>query len=402
MNQFNFYFHSKTIKPPFKSSRMYNFWNYFSTECPYTHSINVFDSYSEIESFNPIDTVNIIVVPMNKPYFLHMEEHEPNWLDICNKLNDRTQRNVLVLDYSNESELPGNFSLNEKWKQNINLQMERWHLTTIANKIENHNIRMPVAAVFYDWNVCSTVLYERYYLNGEENAAELLSWRDKTAPIKFLYPNRVARKHRLDFIVTLHERGLLEQTDWSMLYPDSTAAGISKDYNDDHAYFGLFGRDEKLMQYFPEWSKDGYTNQSTSGLLPEDTSYLGYVAVDTYSSTEDRVRKDLPEEPSVLLDISEKLVKGFAQGLPTFYFGTYKSIEWITENGFWLPEGRIEHSDDHIRREAVLDAMSNFGDTITGEMMDGIIHNRNLILDKKFLYSQSSQLINFLFRKFYC
>lgn len=403
-NHFNFYFHKITLKGTLKSTRTHRFWETLGNQCPHKYTINVFENYSDLADIGTNNGVNVIFIPLAKPYFTHMEPTEPNWLQICYRLNDISERNVLVLDYTNETQLPGTFGAKESWKKDIDIQFERFYLDYLAVLTDNHNIGLPVAATFFNMSAATTVVYDAYHLRGlSAHCAEtVLSFEGKTAPVKFLLPNRVARKHRLDIITEMHHRNLLDKTDWSMMFPDPLVAGVTKDFNDSHEYFKLFGHSEKLMNNYADWSNQALSTRATSMMLPFDDNYLAYVCIDTYGTTEDRATKYYPDQSSTIIDISEKVFKGFAQGLPTFYFSTFGAVNWLRSKDFWLPGNHIDAVSDVERRANLLNDMANFGDTITQEMMDGILHNRNLVLDKKFLYNQSSELIDFFYIKFYC
>ena len=404
MAQINFYFHVETITAPYRSTRTFPFWNQFQDQCPYSISINKFANYKELDDLAP-DTVNVIMVPLNKPYFMHMEEAEPGWLQSCYRANDRDKKNVLVLDYSNETELPGTFGPTENWRRDIDIQFERFYLTTMALEIFNHNIRMPVAAVFPDWNFVATVIADRYHKPGglrDDEKALVGCWEGKTAARKFLFPNRVARKHRLDFIVDMHRRQMLPDTHWSLIYTNANDASVQRDYNSEHDYFKIFGTEPKYMdEPLHDWSTAGSKSSSTSDLLPFNyDQYLAYVCVDTYADTVSRARVDLPGHNPRIIDISEKVAKGFAQGVPCFYYGTFGSLSWLRNNSFWFPGNYADIPDDAARRTSVLDAMASFDGDITADIEGGTAHNRDIILNRKFLYSKCSALVDHVYTKF--
>ena len=404
MAQINFYFHVETITAPYRSTRTFPFWNQFQDQCPYSISINKFTNYKELDDLAP-DTVNVIMVPLNKPYFMHMEEAEPGWLQSCYRANDRDKKNVLVLDYSNETELPGTFGPTESWHRDIDIQFERFYLTTMALEIFNHNIRMPVAAVFSDWNFVATVIADRYHKPGglrDDEKALVGCWEGKTAARKFLFPNRVARKHRLDFIVDMHRRQMLPDTHWSLIYTNANDASVQRDYNSEHDYFKIFGTEPKYMdEPLYDWSAAGSKSSSTSDLLQFNyDQYLAYVCVDTYADTVSRARVDLPGHNPRIIDISEKVAKGFAQAVPCFYYGTFGSLSWLRNNGFWFPGNYADIPDDAARRTSVLDAMASFDGDITADIEGGTAHNRDIILNRKFLYSKCSALVDHVYTKF--
>lgn len=404
MAHINFYFHCETIVAPYRSTRTYTFWSQFQDQCPYDVSINTFTSYTELEQLSD-DTVNIVVIPLNKPYFMHMQEVESNWLQSAYRANDRSRKNVLVLDYSNETELPGTFGPKEVWHHDVDIQFERFYLTTLALEMFNHNILMPVAGVFPDWNFVATIIGDRYHNSGglrDSEKSAVACYEGKTATKKFIFPNRVARKHRLDFLFDMHNRQMLLESYWSLIYPNSNDAGVQRDYSTEHDYFKVFGNEPKYMdQPLLDWSKGGTRITSTSELLPfQYEQYLAYVCVDTYADTVSRARVDLPGHNPRIIDISEKVAKGFAQGVPCFYYGTFGSLTWLKNNGFWFPGDFKDLPDDVARRTSVLDNMASFENVISKTTADGIAHNRNIILNRKFLYSKCSALIDHIYTKF--
>ncbi len=404
MAQINLYFHDASLSAPLRSTRTHLFWNYFSDQCPYKISVNTFENYKDLELISN-NEVNVVFIPMNKPYFRNMVKTEFGWLESCYRFDDLNTKNVLVLDYSNETELPGTFGPTESWHQDINIQFERFFLTTMALELFNHNIRMPVAGIFPDWNFVATVIYDSYYKPArlkDHERSTVVTYEGKTADKKFIFPNRVARKHRLDFIIDMHNLGLLGESHWSLIYPTSTEADVQRDYDFDHMYFKLFGKQTKYMEEpLREWSALGLRGSSTGDLLPFDADqYLAYVCVDTYADTVKRARIDLPGHHPRIIDISEKVAKGFAQGIPCFYYSSYGSLNWLKNNGFWFPGNYSDTPDDDQRRADVINSMFEFEDVISKATLDGVMHNRNLILNKKFLYSKCSKLIDHIYTKF--
>jgi hypothetical protein len=52
--------------------------------------------------------------------------------------------------------------------------------------------------------------------------------------------------------------------------------------------------------------------------------------------------------------------------------------------------------ENQLRLDSLVDSMKNFEDVISKETMQGVMHNRNIILNKKFLYSKCSAFIDFV------
>lgn len=206
---------------------------------------------------------------------------------------------------------------------------------------------------------------------------------------KYLIPNRLGRKSRRELIVALDNRGLLEDSEWSMVYPNGNP-DLPWDYDDE--YKERFGNHTKTMSRpYNVWSgaeECVYPDQSVPTELLRNA--MCYVALETYPTYFDNDELNKPlnfplEEnaPFTVLDASEKSIKPFIYGLVPFIYGRKGLVDRWRELGMWLP-GDYGNEECHIERmEAMIDAMEDFTNNhlpISKDTIEKLLDNQRIIL----------------------
>lgn len=362
---------------------------------PYDISISRFVNTSDI-SIND-QCINICVIPWNKPFL--MSDEAKHSIQYFHDLQDKHKNVVLLADYSHESMLPGPMGIMFMENEGSYLQPERYILMMLGIS-KNINVGSPIKykRIVDSANYVSATTAE--ILGREENLRQrsIHTWEGKTGKFRYVFPNRVGRQHRLDLIVKMHKRGMLKDTEWSLVVPDND------DSLKDSEYFQFFGNSPRTMSRpWHTWSShDNFSEQSggPDQCVPGDLldSGLIFIVSDTFTSNQyaNGSKCNVPADDSKMfrvVDVSEKVIKPFLYGMPAFYNNREGAVDALRDLGFWFPGGDYNNVvDPDLRADALLDAAEQFEDVISRETVEALEHNKQLILSKKMHFELSKSV----------
>ena len=367
----------------------------------------------------------VFVLHWLRPYLV--QPHMVDVIEHLHKLQDHSRepgnnRNIAILaDYGHESHIPG--SMGRRFLEEYphydpsrylhsNISLDNQNVGAVNPQYEQESrpgdqFEVTVPSLHYVTGVLAEIdknrpvkLKEQIATYNKKNIDPAVLFQPM---FKYLIPNRIGRASRRQLIVSLDDRGLLQDTEWSMVHPDGQP-DLPWEYNDE--YKKRFGtRPVTMSRPFEGWSGPRASGSPDQG-IPDDLarSAICYVATETYPTYFDNDDPTKPlnfpldnSKPFCVLDASEKSFKPFIYGLIPFIYGRAGLVDKWRELGMWLP-GDYGNEECHIdRMEAMIDAMEEFTTNnlpITVETVNRIIGNHRLSLTLDFHQKLSRPLFN--------
>lgn len=367
-----------------KNPQLYSTLIHNSHCCDRDISTQFVDDFRECNDLD-FNNINVFVLPWSLPYLT--EESTKLRVQHLHKLQDERKNVVILADYSHESMVPGSigyrFLSNNSWAE-----PERYVLMILSLKNQNMDPRLNFKEVVPTWNYVTATLIETIEKTPED-FTEIYTYEHQEPEFTYIVPNRIGRKHRLNFMCKMHERGLLslDRAEWSMAYPDHPTYNNKK-------YLEYFGNTPKCMSRpWHHWSSPDGGAGGPDQRLPTSLAQSGYVYIanETFMDLTDDSEGSItnfaidPNEEVVVLDVSEKILKGFLYGLPMFINARRGAVEYLRSLGFWLPGGN--YNDEHdvsLRMDRLLDESEKFVKKCpqpTPAMIRKLLRNQQLILD---------------------
>ena len=397
----NFVFESRSTLDPiedYRSSKFFDYLEHIKAELPFSSNIVVVNNFTDVH-FLKRDEVYVFVLPFVRPYIERAgTKHNVQHL---HALQDAyTQQNVIILaDYSHESSIPG------PWKNAVRedgegfaqwLECERYVLSTLGmTGYDNIDWHYPFKAVVPTFNFMSATLFEMMDYHKPGNAQPLPNIRKannfNSRPYRYLILNRLARTHRLEFLLECHNKDILEKAIWNLQCPPGSdfSCGELAEFTD------IYGTEPKYLQEpWTEWSKTMHQYIPVN-LLDQCEIYIGTDTFnDFYYNTADNItNKPIDSnKPMVYHDISEKSIKGFLYGMPTFINNRPGTIKRLEQCGFWLPGDYDSIQDNRSRMRKLIDDAESF--VLLPEHEEALENNRQIIMDKQFHYNESKELFD--------
>lgn len=383
-------------------------------------------TYNEVE-LRPImkkDHLNVIWVPMHYPIWRWFNEYYPEAFHDLEVLADPNSEypTAVVWDYNNETLLPGNFTNNETQLPILkDKDYSQFYCSTLAWQRQNVQDTIGFKDIIQNYSALGgLILFEMYQNQLSDPGQHLyfeggISTKVKTIPpIRYLCPSNVFRPNRAMCIVKMHQKGMLDNTEWNMnqmdswfemdRFHDSQPFGS---YVDE--YFKLFGITERVMSY--PWNKtfnmdrvmQGRGDYSMSFKSSYDTfpaslvdkTYL-YIVQETFTHypTEQPIN---PTKPVHVGDWSEKILKGFYYGMPMFLNARQGTGKIMEELGFDMLTDYSKHDydsepDSVVRIDKMLDSAIEFPEP-NQDIIDRLQHNNRLVRNKEFWWNSQSLLV---------
>lgn len=370
-------------------------------------------SYKDVEVLP--NCVNVVFVPMNYPLIQQLEKIEPTMLDDLYRLDDHS--NVkLVLDYNNETLLPGNFDQRGKSGFVGEIDYSRFYCSNAGCNRDNVKDRCNFKHIIQ--NLCyfgywySKVLKEQPFID-EPNL--IYTYKNKQAPIRYFAPSNMFRPGRAQCIVQMHHAGMLLDTEWNMnkfndVFQQMEDAKISNTYKQNpyvDEYLELFGKAPRLMSW--PWKKsfnkkrvledqgkfieinpgaglDNYDSFNTDLI----SNIQLYIVQETFSDYHGEEPID-PNKPMRVIDITEKTFKGFIYGLPMFLNARQDSCKTIEQLlGFDMLQDYNKFDYDSEPRttqriDQMLESAREFP-AINDDIVDRLKQNKNRAVSKEHLW----------------
>ncbi len=387
VKKINFIFEHRSVRPPLESTKSQQFFKFMETDriddgfvFPFDYTINLVDDFKDWRMSN--SSIDVFVVNMNIDNIKIVD------LDYLYALQDNSSNVVLWADYSNESLFPGNFTNNNL--QSINFQSERFVCTMLSLQ-NNADIEEPkFKKVFPVWMFATGVMEDILARTNEQHLHKIppFTWPRKETYKKFFFPNRLGRAHRLDLLVEAHQKGLLQQCEWTFMVPSTE--GYLDTYDSKHEYWKLFGTNHRGInhtEFEDDWSNpDSHFNQGGPHECFPMTVLERTMAViisDTYNN-------DHP-----ILDCSEKILKPLMYGMPVFYNGRKGVLSKLKQYGFWFP-GDDYNDLDTNRTTRLIENCLEFEDVISKETTEHVANNKKLMFDRNIHYSFSKEFFDYL------
>jgi len=380
---------------------------------PYQYTVNIVDSYENIQLTNQDEY--FIFVPLNFHLLKLLLETEPNYLDNLYRLNEKPNVS-LILDYNNESLLPGRFGPDSDHHWCNVIDYEQFYISSYGvdhtdNFDPGFRCKGIIGSLIYHVFWYLRTLNHNYgsFLKDPEL---IFTHKGKSGPIRYFVPSNQFRPSRGKLIVEMEKRGLLRDTEWNMnnfsdwdSKPEQEIQSILHAHPDLKKYFKWFGTKPKYMSY--PWNKQfNFTKQDIRNhryFTVHKTPYTSfpisllqktyiYIAAETFIT----VDPSKNEEPEILQDFSEKTCKGFVFGMPMFVYGFKGVAKACERRGFdmfrdyWSHQFDSENNTDRRLRGLVDSAMA-FPEA-NQDIVDRCRHNKNLFVQKQFLWSTIDEL----------
>ena len=404
--QIKFYFDNSSFEEQYISSRLYHFLLMMNDDdMPWSDNYVIpFDITVEKIDFakygKTLDSSmrHVFVLPWMKEWLENDSSRAA--IEKINNMDSHYDNVVILADYSHESHLPGPIGSpvlsSRPW-----IECERYICAIHSMGHSNISGR---SCVFKDivstWNYTSTVIGNMLKSHGAVGHFDSGILTNKQTEIDFLIPNRLGRRHRRELMYYLDEMNLLDNAEWSMVYPLADQLPNQPKYD---SYTDKFGNNPRTMSRpWHVWSgmKPG---EPPNQLLPLDLVEQSkvYIAVDTWVDYTDWGTTKLntpadPTQPFYLYDISEKIVKAFLYAMPGFLFARPGSVNRLRELGFWMPGG--DYNDSGYARDLIkqlADAMQSY-DLEQKDIVEHLINNRDLIKSKKLHFDMSRDMFELI------
>ena len=369
-------------------------------ELPYNFVIKKYADASDLPP-DPSEST-LIFLPLNLDILRYIQNNKPELVPALQRL-DVHSKIQLCFDYAQESAYPGNFC-----KTNSPLHLctdiinfEQWNLfvfsTSVKNKPNNNNFKNVFNGISYTatW-FFKVTQQETPWLN---NPDIIYTHKGKSGPIRYFVPNNEFRPSRAHTIVAMHDKGMLDDTEWNMnSFKDwdmhSTNSPWAKSKWTER-YFELFGTSSKTMSY--PWNKTFNLQQPPKEYWPDDlldNTYI-YIATETYHDYSNEVgiptmNVDL-DNTYVNIEATEKIWKGFMYGIPMLATARQHAAQHgAGVLGFDVMEDMLSHPYDHIedtdeRVDAMLNSAINYPDA-SYELVERLHINKQHAIKKQTLW----------------
>jgi len=387
------------------------------------YKITVVKRFKDIKPLSKC--MNVIFIPMNYPLITSIEHNEPTMLEDLYRLDDLP--NVkLVMDYNNETLLPGNFDPTGKTGFVGEMDHSRFYCTTYGWDRYNVKDVLPfkkiIGNMIYTFYWLSKAIEEQPYITKPDL---IYTYPGKQTPIRYFVPSNMFRPNRAQCIVQMHEKNMLFDSEWNMnKFNDFfNFREIQKEQNTFEPepyveeYLRLFGSTPRYNSW--PW-KSTYNKKR----VLEDQGHLDYHAgmFDSYHSIDPDLLNNIliyivqetfsdykgeepndPSKPMYVMDITEKTWKGFLYGIPMFLNARPYSIERIENHGFDMLTDYYKFDYDKEldltkRLNLMLESAQEFP-TPNKDMVDRMKHNKNKLVSKEYLWNAQKEFLEIMLDK---
>ena len=366
------------------------------------------------------DHLNVVHVPMHYPTWRWFNEFYPQAMHDLEILSDEInnkQKIAIVWDYNNESLLPGNFANNETQLDILrDKDFSKFYCSTLAwnrtNVLDTIGFREIIS--------CMNGLGGLWYFSAIKEDPTLKNANTHTEtgrhyPIRYFCPNNMFRPNRAMGIVKMHQKGMLDDTEWNM-NKFSSWYEMSRFHPDDKfylnyvdEYFKLFGITPRTMSH--PWNKQfnldrikqdlgdySHSNKSSYDTFDRDLMQKAYIYIcqETFTNapTEEPINPLLPVHVG---DFSEKILKGYLYGKPTFVNARQGTLKILENLGFdnltdLCTYDYDSEPDDNVRIDQMLESAKNFP-RADNSMELRMRANNTLVRSKKFWWDGQKELI---------
>lgn len=382
------------------------------------YKVTYVDSYSNVDVLP--NCVNVVFVPMNYPLLREIENKQPDLLDALYKLDDKP--NVkLVMDYNNETLLPGNFDPIGKDKLNIvkNMDHSRFYCTTYGWHRENVKDVLPFKKII--GNMCYTYYwYSNALIEAPWIADPKLIYTHvgKNPPIRYYVPSNMFRPNRAQCIIQMHNKNMLLDAEWNMnKFKDFFNFNEHMDNPYVIEYLEKFGSEPRLMSWpwkntfnrkrvledkdYGVWGPGTFDSYNTfdADLL---SNCLIYIVQETFSDYIGEEPAD-PTKPMFIMDVTEKTFKGFVYGMPMFLNARNGSVKSLEQEGFDMLTDYSNYDYDSEpdltkRLDLMLESAKEFP-TPDREIVDRLLHNKQKAVSKEYAWYCQQEFIESMLDK---
>lgn len=426
----NFIFHKDIIEDSFVGLRhnhtayFYKWLQDYVSPVDPTFKPDIKYNVTYVESYNDVDVlsncVNVIFVPMNYPLLRHMENKQPDMLDTLYRLDDKP--NVkLVMDYNNETLLPGNFDPIGEDKINIvkNMDHSRFYCSTFGWHRENVKDVLPfkkiIGTISYIYYWYANALLETPWI-ADPNL--IYTHPGKHSPIRYFVPSNMFRPNRAQCIIQMHHKNMLLDAEWNMnKFKDFFM--FKEDLDNPYVieYLEKFGSEPRLMSWpwkntfnkkrvleekdYGVWEPDHFDSYNTfdTDLL---SNVLIYIVQETFSTYKGEEPED-PTKPMFIMDITEKTFKSFVYGMPAFLNARNGSVQSLEQEGFDMLTDYSKYDYDSEpdltkRLDLMLESAKEFP-TPDREIVGRLRYNKNKIVSKEYAWNGQKEFMKIMLDK---
>ena len=353
---------------------------------PWTGDIIYVDDFKDFTPKNT-STIYVPVVPLCRDYLTAPNTSES--IKHLQSLDDQYKNVCLLADFSHESVIERSFYKAREFMPWF--EFERYILVILGLGFSNVDFRYPWKDVVASFNFMSRITFNLMLsvadtgnFVGLEQTITNLGDKAKDKANRYLIPNRIGRYQRQKFIYDCHQEGILDDAEWSMVYP-----GADNEWHE--GYRETFGTAPRHMSRpYHLWSSNKSEQGGPDQKIPDQllkNSYI-YVATDTFPSEKDYHGIDYHKpvddsKPWVMHDVSEKIIKPLVYGMPPFMHNRKGTVKQLERIGFWMPGEYNNNTDIDVRIADLISNLKNFPDEIDEETWRKIRQNKRLIVDKK-------------------
>jgi len=415
--------------PDIEHAHTYKFYNLFQDYvCPvdptyiipngYEVNVTPTISYNEVE-LRPVlkkDHLNVVWVPMNYPVWRWFNEFYPQAFHDLEVLADPNSKypTAVVWDYNNETLLPGNFQNNENTIPVLkDKDYSQFYCSTLAWDRQNVEDLIGFKDTIQNYSGLGGLIMFEMFNNSRYNGILAVTKSSAIYPIRYFCPSNVFRPNRAMCIVKMHQKGMLDDTEWNMnkfeqyFEMDRFNENFYSSYVKE--YFRLFGYTDKQMS-FP-WNKTFNMDRimqdrgdhsmkfkSAYDTFPIDLIQKCYIYIVQETFTHAPTEKPInPFKPVHVGDWSEKVLKGFAYGMPMFLNARQGTCKIMEDLGFDMLTDYNAHDydsepDDIVRVDKMLECAINFPKP-NQDIVDRLLKNKQLVSSKEFWWNSQSQLV---------
>lgn len=378
----------------YRSSVLDSYLIYYQSAFPFEISVVHLEKFTD-----PLPLKNgdiwVYCPPFCRPY-IERPETKTAFLHL-HALDDNYENVVILADYSHETSIPGPFK-NAKRHDGQGfaqwLEFERYVLTILSLGFENIDFHYPWKAVVPTWNFVSQIVQQisGYHGNKLDNVQNLVS--DPKKLYRYLILNRIARHHRLEFLGHADDANMLDDALWNLQLPGGTDPSAST----IPWYTNKYGNGPRyLPEPWTQWSKE-LLQPLPLDLVEQCEIYIGTDTFNDFIYNDDSNPTNYPADenkPMVLHDISEKSIKGFIYGMPSFINNRVGAVQVLKDLGFWCPGDYDNIQDNHKRMQKLIADAQDF--ELEKDHEELLKHNKNLIMDKNLHYRTSQKLFDTIY-----